>query len=110
MKARNEAGNSSLSSSLSKYYLADPTLKTPSSTKSGVSLKWTKTAGAQGYIIYRKTGSGSYTKLKTEKGVSNLSYVDKSAKKGKKYTYKVKAYYSKTYSAYSNTKTIKDKY
>lgn len=110
VKARNEAGNSSLSSSLSKYYLADPTLKTPSSTKSGVSLKWTKTAGAQGYIIYRKTGSGSYTKLKTEKGVSNLSYVDKSAKKGKKYTYKVKAYYSKTYSAYSNTKTIKDKY
>ncbi len=110
VRARNEAGNSSLSSSLSKYYLADPTLKTPKSTKSGVSLKWTKTAGAQGYIIYRKTGSGSYTKLKTEKGVSNLSYVDKSAKKGKKYTYKVKAYYSKTDSAYSNTKTITDKY
>ncbi len=110
VRARNEAGNSSLSSELSKYYLADPTLKTPKSTKSGVSLKWTKTAGAQGYIIYRKTGSGSYQKLVTEKGVSNLSYVDKSAKKGKKYTYKVKAYYSKTYSAYSNTKTIKDKY
>ena len=110
VRARNEAGNSSLSSSLSKLYLADPTLKTPSSTKSGISLKWTKTAGAQGYIIYRKTGSGSYTKLKAEKGVSNLSYVDKSAKKGKKYTYKVKAYYSKTYSAYSNTKTITDKY
>ena len=110
VKSRNEAGNSSLSSSLSKYYLADPTLKTPTSTKNGVSLKWSKVTGAQGYIIYRKTGSGSYTKLKTEKGVSNLSYVDKSAKKGKKYTYKVKAYYSKTYSAYSNTKTIKDKY
>ncbi len=110
VKSQNEAGNSSLSSSLSKYYLADPTLKTPSSTKSGVSLKWTKIAGAEGYIIYRKTGSGSYTKLKTEKGVSNLSYVDESAKKGKKYTYKVKAYKSKTYSAYSNTKTIKDKY
>ena len=110
VKAQNETGNSSLSNSLSKYYLADPTLKTPSSTKSGISLKWTKTAGAQGYVIYRKTGSGSYTKLKTEKGISNLSYVDKSAKKGNKYTYKVKAYYSKTYSAYSNTKTIKDKY
>jgi len=91
-------------------HLADPTLKTPSSTKSGVSLKWTKVTGAQGYIIYRKTGSGSYSKLKTEKGVSNLSYVDESARKGKKYTYKVKAYYSKTYSAYSNTKTITDKY
>ncbi len=110
VRARNEAGNSSLSSSLSKYYLADPTLKTPSSTKSGVSLKWTKIAAAQGYIIYRKTAGGSYQKLKTEKGVSNLSYVDKSAKKGVEYTYKVKAYYSKTYSAYSNTQVIKDKY
>ena len=110
VKSQNEAGNSSLSSSLSKYYLADPTLNTPSSTKSGVSLKWSKVTGAQGYIVYRKTGSGSYTKLKTEKGVSNLSYTDKSAKKGKKYTYKVKAYYSKTYSAYSNTKSVTDKY
>ncbi len=110
VKAVNEAGKSDSSSSLSKYYLADPSLKTPKSTKSGISLKWTKVTGAQGYIIYRKTGSGSYKKLKTEKGVSNLSYVDKSAKKGKKYTYKVKAYYSKTSSAYSNTKSITDKY
>ena len=65
---------------------------------------------AEGYIIYRKTGSGSYKKLKTEKGISNLSYRDTSAKKGKKYTYKVKAYKSKTYSAYSNAKAITDKY
>ncbi len=110
VRARNEAGNSSLSSSLSKYYLEDPTLKTPSSSSKGIALKWTEVKGAQGYVIYRKTGTGSYTKLKTEKGVSNLSYRDTSAKKGKKYTYKVKAYYSKTYSAYSNTKTITDKY
>ena len=110
IRAKNEAGNSSLSSSLSKYYLADPTLKTPSSSSKGIALKWTKTTGAEGYIIYRKTGTGSYKKLKIEKGVSNLSYRDTSAKKGKKYTYKVKAYKSKTYSAYSNTKTIKDKY
>lgn len=110
VRARNEAGNSSLSSSLSKLYLADPTLKTPSSSSKGIVLKWTEVKGAQGYVIYRKTGTGSYTKLKTEKGVSNLSYRDTSAKKGKKYTYKVKAYYSKTYSAYSNTKAITDKY
>ncbi len=110
IKARNEAGNTSYSSSLSKLYLSDPTLKTPSSSSKGIALKWTKTPGAQGYIIYRKTGKGTYTKLKVEKGVSNLSYRDTSARKGKKYTYKVKAYYSKTYSAYSNTKTITDKY
>ncbi|MBE6800753.1 MAG: hypothetical protein E7529_06070 [Ruminococcaceae bacterium] len=110
IKARNEAGNTSYSNSLSKYHLADPTLKTPSSSTKGIALKWTKITGAEGYIIYRKTGSGSYKKLKVEKGVSNLSYRDTSAKKGKKYTYKVKAYKSKTYSAYSNTKTITDKY
>ncbi len=101
---------SALSSAKSIYHLADTTLKNPTSTTSGIKLSWSKVTGAEGYIIYRKTGSGSYTKLKTEKGVSNLSYTDTSAKKGKKYTYKVKAYKSKTYSAYSNTKTITDKY
>ena len=82
----------------------------PAQTTTTITLKWSKVTGASGYVIYRKTGSGSYKKLKTEKGVSNLSYRDSSAKKGKTYTYKVKAYKSKTYSAYSNTKTIKDKY
>ncbi len=110
VKARNEAGNSSLSSSLSKYYLADPVLKTPSSTKSGVKLTWNKISGSDGYYVYRKTGTGSYTRIATVKGSTKVTYTDKSAKKGKKYTYMVKAYKSKTYSAYSNTKTITDKY
>ncbi len=90
--------------------LADPTLKVPTSSRSGITLKWTKTAGASGYVIYRKAGNGSWKKLVTEKGVSNLSYIDKSARKGTTYTYKIRAYYSKTYSAYSNTRQIKDKY
>ncbi len=110
VKAVNEAGSSSSSSSLSKYYLADPTLKTPQSTKKGVVLKWNKITGADGYVVYRKTGSGSYKKIATVKGKSKVTYTDKSAKKGKTYTYKVKAYKSETYSAYSNTKKIKDKY
>ncbi len=110
VRARNEAGNSSLSSSLSKLYLADPTLKTPKSTKSGVTLEWNKVSGADGYMVYRKTGSGSYKKIATVKGYKKVKYTDKSAKKGKTYTYKVKAYKSKTYSAYSNAKKIKDKY
>ena len=38
------------------------------------------------------------------------SYTDTTAKSGTTYTYTVKAYKSKTYSAYSNTKKIKDKY
>ena len=110
IRAKGDDCISSQSASLSKLYLADPTLKTPSSTTSGVKLTWSKVTGAEGYIVYRKTGSGSYTKIKTEKGVSNLSYTDSSAKKGKKYTYKVKAYKSSTYSAYSNAKAVTDKY
>ncbi len=111
IRAKDDDSVSSQSDLRSKYYLADPTLKTPSSTTKGVGLEWTKVVGAEGYVIYRKTGSsGSYTKIKTEKGVSNLFYRDETAKKGKKYYYKVKAYKSTTYSAFSNTKSITDKY
>lgn len=110
VKAVNEAGASSSSNSLYKFYLSDPTLNTPSSTTKGIGLKWTKSDGAQGYMVYRKEAGGSYEKIKTEKGEANLSYRDTTAEKGTKYYYKVKAYYSKTYSAYSNTKSITDKY
>ena len=110
VKAVNEAGSSDASSSKSIYHLADTTLSTPKSTKSGISLKWKKVTGADGYMVYRKTGSGSYSKIATVKGNSKVTYTDKSAKKGKKYTYKIKAYKSKTYSAYSNTKSVTDKY
>ncbi len=110
IKAKNEVGNSNLSNSLSKYYLADTTLNAPTSTSKGIGLRWSKVAGSQGYMVYRKTANGSYKRIATEKGVSNISFRDTTAKKGTKYYYKVKAYYSKTYSAYSNTKSVTDKY
>ncbi len=101
---------SALSSAKSIYHLADTTLNTPSSTTKGIGLKWSQVEGAEGYMVYRRTADGSYKRIKTEKGVSNLSYRDTTAEKGTKYYYKVKAYKSKTYSAYSNTKSITDKY
>lgn len=110
VKAVNEAGSSDASSSKSILYLADPTLKTPSSTKKGIVLKWNKITGAEGYRVYRKTGSGSYKKIATVKGSTKVTYTDKSAKKGKTYTYKIKAYKSDNTSVYSNEKKIKDKY
>ena len=61
-------------------------------------------------MVYRKTADGSYKRITTEEGISNVTFRDVTAEKGVKYYYKVKAYYSKTYSAYSNTKTITDKY
>ncbi|MBQ7116325.1 MAG: InlB B-repeat-containing protein [Clostridia bacterium] len=110
IRGKRDDSVSSQSASLSKYYLADPTLNVPTTTSEGIGLSWSEVEGAEGYKVYRKTADGSYKLLSTVKGVSNLSYTDSSAYKGTKYTYKVKAYKSKTYSAYSNTKTITDKY
>ena len=95
---------------VSLYYLDNPELLSAKSGKSGVTAKWETVKGVSGYYVYRKEGSGSYKKIATVKGGTKYSYLDKSAKKGRTYTYKVKAYYSKTTSAYSNTKTVKDKY
>lgn len=95
---------------VSRYYIDNPELSSAKSSKSGVTTKWETVKGASGYYVYRKEGSGSYKKIATVKGGTKKSYLDKSAKKSKTYTYKVKAYYSKTTSAYSNTKKVTDKY
>ena len=95
---------------VSCYYLDNPELLSAKSGKKGVTAKWETVKGASGYYVYRKEDSGKYKKLATVKGATKKSYLDTKAKKGKTYTYKIKAYYSKTTSVYSNTKTVKDKY
>ncbi len=98
------------SSGTSIKFLSAPKLSSVKSSKSGVTFKWNKVSGASGYYVYRKTGSGDYKKIATVKGNSKVSYLDKSAKKGKTYTYTVKAYYSSYTSAYRSGLKIKDKY
>ncbi len=90
--------------------LVTPTLKSATSAKSGITLKWTQSKGATGYIVYRKT-TGGWSKVATVKGTSKVTYLDKTAKKGVTYKYTVRAYYGTSTSAY-NTKGIacKDKY
>ena len=78
--------------------LATPSVKV-ANTKSGPKATWGKVSGATGYIIYRKTSSGSYTKIAT---VKTTSYVDKTAKKNVKYYYAVRAYSGSVMSAYTN--------
>lgn len=92
------------------YCLNNPELSSVKSSKNGITAKWKTVKGASGYYVYRKEGSGKFKKIATVKGGTKKSYLDKSAKKGRTYTYKVKAYYSKTTSAYSNTKKVTDKY
>ncbi len=89
-------------------YLATPTLKSVTSTTSGVKFTWRKVTGAEGYYVYRKT-TGGWKRIATVEGKTH--FLDKTAKKGTTYTYTVKAFKGNNWSSY-NTKglTIKDKY
>ncbi|MBQ6018739.1 MAG: fibronectin type III domain-containing protein, partial [Clostridia bacterium] len=69
--------------------------------KTGMTVKWTKVEGADGYYVFRKSGSGSYTTLKKIESAETLTYTDKTAVSGTKYTYGVRAYKSTTKGAYT---------
>ncbi len=71
-----------------------------SNTSKGVKLKWGKVSGATKYVVYRKSGSGSWSKLGT---VTTNSYVDKTSKSGKTYKYMVKAYKGSAASSYKSS-------
>ncbi len=91
--------------------LSRPSLSSVKSAKKGITFKWKEVTGASGYLVYRKTGSGDWEEIAKVTGASTVSYVDKTAKKGKTYYYSVRAYSGSYKSAY-NTKglKIKDKY
>ena len=87
--------------------LADPTVSSVSNITAGVQVKWAKVTGATGYIVYRKTGTGSWSRIATIKGGSTTSYTDKSAKSGTNYSYTVRACNGSTMSDWHNYKTVK---
>ena len=91
-------------------FLSAPKLEKITTTKSGVTVYWDDVKGASKYLVYRKTGSGDYELINTVSGKSTVKYLDKTAKKGKTYTYKVYAGYSSYKSSYKSTLSIKDKY
>lgn len=70
--------------------LARPVVKATNVASTGkIKLTWKKIAGAQKYAIYRATSkNGKYTYMNT---VTGTSYINKTAKAGKTYYYKVKA-------------------
>lgn len=71
--------------------LATPTIESATSVKTGVSIKWSRASGADRYNIYRSTSKdGTYEYLTSVQHVEN--YVDKTAKDGQTYYYKVRAY------------------
>ena len=79
-----------------------------STTTSGyVKVKWSKVSNATGYVIYRSTNGGSYSKVKTISSSSTTSWTDSSVKPGRVYRYKIRSYkksgsttvYSSSYSS-----------
>lgn len=69
---------------------AAPSISAVTNTTTGTKVSWKKVSGAQGYYVYRKTNSGSYSKVKN---TTSTSWTDTGAKtNGAKYTYKVYAY------------------
>lgn len=69
--------------------LSTPVLKSAKRSASGVTFTWKKTAGANGYVVYRKANNGAWrVAAKVTKGTT---YKDTTAKKGVKYTYTVRA-------------------
>lgn len=82
--------------------LSAPTLKSAKRFASGVTFRWNKTAGADGYVVYRKANNGHWVVVAKVKGTT---YKDTKAKKGVKYTYTARAYRKSSagtvYSTYS---------
>ena len=83
-------------------YLKAPTLSGVSNSATGVTVKWSKVAGAKGYYVYRKT-TGGWSKVGTVNSGSTVSFTDKTAKSGTKYTYTVKAFNGSSYGTYNKT-------
>ncbi len=102
---------SGFESGLTIKRLINPVLKSATSYKSGIYVKWNPVKGATGYYVYRKTAGSGWAKVGFMTGVNNTTFVDKTAQKGVTYTYTIRACSGATLSAY-NTYGIscKDRY
>lgn len=87
-------------------YLSVPTLNKLKKANGGIQISWKKVSGASKYVIYKKNSDGEWKKLKT---VTSLNYTDTSIKKGKTYSYTVRAY-SGDYKSSYNSKGVSLKY
>lgn len=87
--------------------LNDATVGTVANVTSGVRINWANVAGATGYIVYRKTGSGNWSRIADVKNGTVTSYIDKTAKTGTTYAYTVRAYNGSTIGDWHNSKSIK---
>ncbi len=94
------------SATKSLTYIARPAISSLEATDTGVKISWSKVEGAAKYRIFRKgPGENSFKKLTD---TAKLSYVDKTAKDGEKYIYRLRSINSagKVVNTFSATKSI----
>lgn len=111
VKARNGSFKSFCNPTSSIRYLARPTVAVKV-LSNGIKIGWTQSVGATEYKVYRSQYNetsekwGSWKVINTSKS-SAKSYVDKTAKKGVKYKYTVKAVNGKFASSFKSSSSIK---
>ena len=76
---------------VSTMYLATPALKSAANAVNGVLFSWTAVDGAEGYTVWRKVNSGSWTKIATLDSGNASSYTDTNVTSGTNYQYTVRA-------------------
>lgn len=97
--------NGTVSATWTSKVLDAPIVKSATANSSGVKVVWGEVETATKYRLYRKVGSGSWTKVAD---VSGTSYTDKDVKAGKTYTYTVRCLNSsgKECSGYNSTQSV----
>lgn len=91
-------------------YLSAPELVSAKSYTSGITVKWKPVKKATGYFIFRKEGNGEWIQVGKVSGQKVVTYRDKTAEMGGKYTYTVRAYYGNYRSWFYPGITCIDKY
>ena len=86
--------------------LPQPTV-TLTNAATGVKISWTKSTGAEGYFVFRKTSSTNWSRIATITNVNTLTYTDTKASSGTTYYYTVRAYDGTVYSPFETTKSIR---
>ncbi|MCD8077055.1 MAG: fibronectin type III domain-containing protein [Lachnospiraceae bacterium] len=82
-----------VSASSLKSTIGTPKLVSAKGTSySKITVTWKAVSGADGYVVYRKTSSGSWKSVKVIKDADTLTYTDKKLTFGVDYTYTVRAY------------------
>lgn len=80
--------------------LSSPKLLNATSAKGKVVIKWSSVSGAEGYYVYRKTGSSGWERIGT---ATKCQFTDETIKKGRKYKYIIRAYRGNILSSYDSS-------